>query len=57
MTPIRLAIPKTYKNKKESFKNNIPKHVFVEYVSTTTKHSYNNFNYAIFIFHINRKIV
>ena len=57
MRLVRLAIANTYK--KMHSKSNIPKRVYLEYVSiTTTKHrSISNFNYAIFIFHINIKMV
>ena len=44
---------------KNHSKGNIPKIVYLEYESlTTTKcHSFNKFNFLIFIFHINKKIV
>ena len=60
MRPVRISIEKTYNNKKIHWKNNIPKHVYVEYVciTTTNHHSFNNFNFTIlFIFHVNIKIV
>ena len=43
--------------KKSHLNGNIPKDVYVEYVciTTTKRHSFNNFRSAIFIFDINRK--
>ena len=56
MRPVRIGIEKTYNNKKNHWKSNIPKHDYVEYVciNTTKRHFFNNFNSVIlFICHIN----
>ena len=43
--------------KKNHSKSNIPKHVFIECVSTTTNHSFIKINSALSTFHISMKIV
>jgi hypothetical protein len=52
MRPVILAIEKTYNNKKNHSKSNIPKNIFLEYVYITKNHSFININFVICSFHI-----